>query len=97
MSKGSIRKCGEDLPVSAHGRRPLKRKLMQRFNVIYPLYLDAKVSIADGRRVPRKSAMWWPQAQHIAQACRALLLPSALEVRLRVATDLLLPRTRYPL
>ena len=57
------------------------RRLTTRFNVIYPIYLDAKVSIAEGRRVPRKSAMWWPQAQHIAQACRALLLPSALEVR----------------
>ncbi|WVR04754.1 hypothetical protein IAU60_001765 [Kwoniella sp. DSM 27419] len=49
------------------------------WNTVYPLYFDAKVSIADGRRVPRKSAIWWPQATLIAQACRALGLSSVLE------------------
>jgi signal recognition particle subunit SRP19 len=46
---------------------------------VYPRYFDAKVSVADGRRVPRKSALWWPQATHIAQACASLGLPSVLE------------------
>ncbi|WWD21643.1 hypothetical protein CI109_106129 [Kwoniella shandongensis] len=49
------------------------------WNTVYPLYFDAKVSINEGRRVPRKSALWWPQAQQIAQACRSLGLPSVLE------------------
>jgi signal recognition particle subunit SEC65 len=51
-----------------------------RWNTVYPLYFDAKVSINDGRRVPRKDALWWPQASHISQACRVLGLPSVLEV-----------------
>ncbi|WWD07481.1 hypothetical protein V865_005582 [Kwoniella europaea PYCC6329] len=49
------------------------------WNTVYPLYFDAKVSINDGRRVPRSSSLWWPQATHIAQACRVLGLPSVLE------------------
>ncbi|WRT64620.1 uncharacterized protein IL334_001553 [Kwoniella shivajii] len=49
------------------------------WNTVYPLYFDAKVSINDGRRVPRKSSVWWPQATQIAQACRVLGLPSVLE------------------
>jgi signal recognition particle subunit SEC65 len=51
-----------------------------RWNTVYPIYFDAKVSINDGRRVPRSSALWWPQAQHISQACRGLGLQSVLEV-----------------
>ncbi|KAK8847553.1 hypothetical protein IAR55_005412 [Kwoniella newhampshirensis] len=49
------------------------------WNTVYPLYFDAKVSINEGRRVPRKSAVWWPQAQQISQACRSLGLASVLE------------------
>ncbi|WVF69629.1 hypothetical protein IAT40_004407 [Kwoniella sp. CBS 6097] len=49
------------------------------WNTVYPLYFDAKVSIAEGRRVPRTSSVWWPQATQIAQACRVLGLPSVLE------------------
>lgn len=46
---------------------------------MYPRYFDAKVSVKDGRRVPRAKALWWPQAAHIARACAALGLPSVLE------------------
>ncbi|ORY24013.1 hypothetical protein BCR39DRAFT_548166 [Naematelia encephala] len=46
---------------------------------VYPLYFDAKVSIGDGRRIPRKLASWWPQATQISHACRSLGLPSVLE------------------
>lgn len=46
---------------------------------MYPLYFDAKVSINGGRRVPRKSSLWWPLAAHIAKACATLGLPSVLE------------------
>jgi signal recognition particle subunit SEC65 len=58
--------------ATAHGR--------SSWNCVYPLYFDAKVSITDGRRVPRQSSVWWPQATQIAQACRSLGLPSVLEV-----------------
>lgn len=50
------------------------------WNVVYPLYFDAKVSINSGRRVPRTSAVWWPIATQIAEACKSLGLPSVLEV-----------------
>lgn len=57
------------------------RELMgASWNVVYPLYFDAKVSINSGRRVPRTSAVWWPIATQIAEACKSLGLPSVLEV-----------------
>ena len=55
---------------------------MYRWNTVYPLYFDAKVSINDGRRVSRKDSLWWPQATHISTACRTLGLPSVYEVSL---------------
>ena len=51
-----------------------------RWNTIYPLYFDAKVSVSDGRRVKREEAVWWPQGTQISRACKALGLPSVLEV-----------------
>ena len=54
----------------------------KEWNSVYPLYFDAKVSASEGRRVPRKDAVWWPQATHIAEACRSLGLPCVLEVSL---------------
>lgn len=69
--------------MSVGGERVASRfgpGLTYRWNTVYPRYFDAKVSIADGRRVPRKSSLWWPQAAHVAKACAALRLPSVLEV-----------------
>ena len=54
--------------------------LTSRWNTVYPLYFDAKVSATDGRRVPRKESVWWPQAAQIAHACRVIGLPCVLEV-----------------
>lgn len=51
-----------------------------RWNSLYPIYFDSKVSASKGRRVPRERGMWWPQAQHISIACRNLGLQSCLEV-----------------
>lgn len=42
------------------------------WNTLYPLYFDAKLSVNEGRRVPRSKALWWPQSLHIAKACSAL-------------------------
>lgn len=53
---------------------------MTRWNTVYPIYFDAKVSVTNGRRVKREDSMWWPQAKQIAQACQSLGLPSVLEV-----------------
>jgi signal recognition particle subunit SRP19 len=58
----------------------MKKRADLRWNSLYPIYFDAKVSIAKGRRVPREYALWWPQAQHLSVACRNLGLQSCLEV-----------------
>ncbi|WVQ81802.1 hypothetical protein IAT38_003929 [Cryptococcus sp. DSM 104549] len=57
----------------------LDPSVFKGWNCIYPIYFDAKVSINGGRRVPRTSSLWWPQASQIAQACRSLGLPCVLE------------------
>lgn len=66
---------------------PSGQALTPSWNTVYPRYFDAKVSITDGRRVPRKSSLWWPQATHIAQACASLGLPSVLEPEKTHPTD----------
>lgn len=53
---------------------------MGRWNTVYPIYFDAKVSVNNGRRVKREDAMWWPQARQISLACSALALRCVLEV-----------------
>jgi signal recognition particle subunit SRP19 len=58
----------------------LELELINRWNSLYPIYFDARVSVAKGRRVPREYALWWPQAQHLSIACRNLGLQSCLEV-----------------
>ncbi len=65
-----------------------------RWNTVYPRYFDAKVSINDGRRVPRQAAVWWPQATHISQACRSLGLMNVLEVGCRTLGQLRNPLWR---
>jgi signal recognition particle subunit SEC65 len=46
---------------------------------VYPIYLDAKVPYGAGRRVARSSALWWPVASDIANACGQLGLQVFLE------------------
>ncbi|KAI5452191.1 signal recognition particle subunit [Naganishia albida] len=50
------------------------------WNTLYPLYFDAKLSVNEGRRVPRSKALWWPQSLHIAKACSALGLQCVHEI-----------------
>jgi hypothetical protein len=66
--------------VEQRARGIMKKRADLRWNSLYPIYFDAKVSIAKGRRVPREYALWWPQAQHLSVACRNLGLQSCLEV-----------------
>ncbi|GHJ87352.1 hypothetical protein NliqN6_3754 [Naganishia liquefaciens] len=47
---------------------------------LYPLYFDAKLSVNQGRRVPRSQALWWPQSLHIAKACSSLGLQCVHEI-----------------
>ncbi|KAJ9098613.1 hypothetical protein QFC21_004260 [Naganishia friedmannii] len=50
------------------------------WNTLYPLYFDAKLSVNQGRRVPRSKAVWWPQSLHIAKACSSLGLQCIHEI-----------------
>ncbi|KAJ9122510.1 hypothetical protein QFC22_001939 [Naganishia vaughanmartiniae] len=52
----------------------------KHWNTLYPLYFDAKLSINQGRRVPRSKAVWWPQSLHIAKACSSLGLQCIHEI-----------------
>jgi signal recognition particle subunit SRP19 len=80
-----------------------EKNLTNRWNSLYPIYFDAKQSIAKGRRVPREYALWYPQAQHISIACRNLGLQSCLEVshfkqsvQFRANADFLQPNRTHP-
>ncbi|KAJ9106870.1 hypothetical protein QFC19_002999 [Naganishia cerealis] len=50
------------------------------WNTLYPLYFDAKLSVNQGRRVPRSKAIWWPQSLYIAKACSSLGLQCIHEI-----------------
>ena len=55
---------------------------MPSYQMIYPIYIDAKRPAKSGeRRVPLSHAVAWPQAQHMAQACSQLGLKAVFDVR----------------
>ena len=54
---------------------------------VYPLYLDAKRSIQDGRRVPKEKACEVVSSMHIFEACKTLGLDRAFEPRIRHPRD----------
>ena len=59
---------------------------MPSYQIIYPIYIDAKRPAKSGeRRVPLSHAVAWPQAQHMVQACAQLGLKAVLDVRDSVA------------
>jgi signal recognition particle subunit SEC65 len=68
--------------------------LLVSWNTLYPLYFDAKLSVNQGRRVPRSKALWWPQSLHIAKACSALGLQCVHEVS-STGTDRVSPHSTY--
>jgi signal recognition particle subunit SEC65 len=53
---------------------------MNRWNTIYPVYLDAKKPYGSGRRVSRDHALWWPLSTDIANAASKMGLSVVHEV-----------------
>ncbi len=53
----------------------------KRWWVIYPVYLNAVKTMAEGRRLPRAACVNNPTVREIEEICRALKLPADIEVR----------------
>jgi hypothetical protein len=51
------------------------------WSVIYPIYLNKKKTLAEGRRVPQDKGLDNPNYSEIAEACRQLGLQAEIEVR----------------
>src|SRR6201996_4535625 len=64
----SIASASSAPPPATHPPPPAESKTWQ---VLYPIYFDAQVSRAQGRRVGREEAVRNPLAQTIAEAVRA--------------------------
>lgn len=54
----------------------------KRWNVIYPIYISSKKTIAEGRRVPATIAVDNPTAVEIADVCRYLGFEVVVEVNI---------------
>jgi len=52
---------------------------MKRWRVIYPVYINAKATLQDGRRLAKAKAVDNPSANEIFEACKHLGLPCHLE------------------
>eukprot|EP00939_MAST-03C_sp_MAST-3C-sp1_P004789 g4789.t1 len=54
---------------------------------VYPVYLDKKRTVKDGRRVPKEKACDVVSSMHIFEACKILKLDRAFEPRVRHPRD----------
>ena len=52
-----------------------------RWNIVYPIYLNNKKKISEGRQVPIARAIDRPNVYDIVDVCVALKLPHEVEVR----------------
>ena len=62
------------------------KKVLKQWCVVYPVYLNARKSIAEGRRIPVTKACDNPTAQEVHDVCKFLNFEVELEVR--IALDL---------
>lgn len=53
---------------------------VKRWVIIYPVYINSKKTIADGRRISATKACENPTCVEIADCCSYLKLPFAIEV-----------------
>jgi len=65
------------IPVQA-GKRQLPEA--KKWKVLFPVFMDSRKTIADGRRIPKARGVEGPTPQEVAEACARLGLPTALEV-----------------
>jgi hypothetical protein len=56
------------------------RSTIKKWNVIYPVYLNSKKTVAEGRRIAAEKACADPTCIEIADCCSHLKVPHAIEV-----------------
>jgi hypothetical protein len=56
------------------------RSTIKKWNVIYPVYLNSKKTVAEGRRIAASKACPDPTCIEIADCCSHLKIPHAIEV-----------------
>lgn len=59
------------------------RSAIKKWNVIYPVYLNSKKTVAEGRRIAAGKACPDPTCIEIADCCTHLKIPHAIEVKSR--------------
>ena len=57
------------------------RSAIKKWNIIYPVYLNSKKTVVEGRRIAAAKA--WPDhtCVELADCCSHLKIPHAIEVR----------------
>ncbi|KAK8943294.1 Signal recognition particle 19 kDa protein [Platanthera zijinensis] len=53
---------------------------IKRWNIIYPIYINSKKTIAEGRRIGASKACENPTCIEIVDCCKHLKIPSAIEL-----------------
>jgi len=53
---------------------------VKKWKVLFPVFMDSRKTLADGRRIPKARAVEGPTAQEVAEACARLGLPAVLEI-----------------
>ncbi|KAL6909799.1 hypothetical protein ACP4OV_001458 [Aristida adscensionis] len=56
------------------------RSTIKKWNVIYPVYLNSKKTVAEGRRIAASKACPDPTCIEIADCCSHLKIPHAIEL-----------------
>uniref|UniRef100_A0A0A9D5K4 Signal recognition particle 19 kDa protein n=1 Tax=Arundo donax TaxID=35708 RepID=A0A0A9D5K4_ARUDO len=56
------------------------RSAIKKWNVIYPVYLNSKKTVAEGRRIAAAKACTDPTCIEIADSCSYLKIPHAIEL-----------------
>ncbi len=64
---------------------------MSRWVVIYPVYINSKKTLAEGRRISTSKACENPTVVEIGDCCQYLKLPCAIEVCMYLSLSLCVP------
>jgi len=59
--------------------RELPRSNKKRWNIIYPIYINAKAKYSDGRKLPLKQCVERPTAHELGEIAKFLKLPHEVE------------------
>jgi len=57
----------------------LTKEIVAKWAIIYPIYINKKKTIAEGRKMPLNKCVDTPTLKEIFEACQALKFPVAVE------------------